>query len=90
MNREKALDRLEEINNNLTLLMREKKAIQDYIQEEENRLKSYNLKNWAYKLKNDEEFMKEHNRERSTKEIARIMNYSERQVQRFLKEKKND
>ena len=26
MNREKALDRLEEINNNLTLLMREKKG----------------------------------------------------------------
>ena len=33
------------------------------------------------------EFIKEHGRERTQKEVARIMNYSERQVSRFLNEK---
>lgn len=40
----------------------------------------------ARELKKDENFIKEYGRERTAKEIARIMNYSERQIQRFLKE----
>ena len=76
-----------EVNSQLTLYMKKKKALQEFIQEENKRLKEYtDPKLRAYSLKKDEEFIKLYGRERTTKEIARIMVYSERQVQRFLKE----
>lgn len=84
--KEQAIQELTKVNNNLTLLMKKKRALQDFIKSEEDRVSSTDPKARAWSLKNDEEFIKTHKRKRTSKEIARIMNYSERQVQRFLKE----
>ena len=82
-----AKEELKEVNSQLTLYMKKKKALQDFIEEENKRLKQYtDPKLRAYSLKKDEEFIKLYSRERTTKEIGRIMGYSERQIQRFLKE----
>ena len=90
MNREKAIEELKEVNNSLTLLMKKKRALQGYIQDENDRLKGIpNSRIQAWELKHDKEFIKEYGRERTTREIALIMNYSERQVNRFLKEKED-
>lgn len=84
---DEALIELKKVNNNLSLLMKQKKALQSFIQEESDLVKKeYSNKARALKLKKDVDFIKEHGRERTSKEIARIMGYSERQVQRFLKE----
>lgn len=81
-----AKEKLQEVNRQLTLYMKQKKALQDFIKEEDDRLKQYtNPILRAYALKKDEEFIKLYGRERTAKEIGRIMAYSERQVQRFLK-----
>ena len=86
MNVEKATERLREVNNGLTLLMKERRALQEYIKEENNRLKGIpSPEQYAKELKNDPEFIKLHGRERTSQEIAIKMNYSLRQVQRFLK-----
>lgn len=84
--KEQAIQELTKVNNNLTLLMKKKRALQDFIRNEEERLNNNTPRSRAWSLKNDEEFIKLHHRKRSNKEIARIMNYSERQVYRFLKE----
>lgn len=90
MNREKALEELEKVNNNLTLFMKQKAALQKYIEDENKRLQELTSNiNKAWNLKKDKKFIEEHGRERSTKEIARLMNYSERQIQRFLQNKKD-
>lgn len=82
-----AKEELKEVNSQLTLYMKKKKALQDFIEEENKRLKQFtDPKIRAYSLKKDEEFIKLYGRERTAKEIGRIMSYSERQVQRFLKE----
>ena len=82
-----AKEELKEVKSQLTLYMKKKKALQDFIEEENKRLKQYtDPKLRAYSLKKDEEFIKLYSRERTTKEIGRIMGYSERQIQRFLKE----
>ena len=86
--REEAIDELRVINNNLSLLRRERKALIDFIEEENNRIKQIsNNRTKAYELKKDKKFIEEHGRERTTEEIARIVNYSYRQVLRFLNEK---
>lgn len=90
MNREKALEELEKVNNNLSLFMKQKRALQKYIEDEDNRLKEKGSpESKAFKLKKDKKFIEEHGRERTAKEIARLMNYSERQIQRFLQNKKD-
>ena len=67
--------------------MKKKKALQEFINEEDKKLKQHtDPKLRAFTLKKDKEFINLYGRERTTKEIARIMNYSERQVQRYLKE----
>ena len=82
-----AKEELKEVNTQLTLYMKKKKALQEFIEEENKRLRQYtDPKLRAYSLKKDEEFIKLYGRERTAKEIGRIMSYSERQVQRFLKE----
>ena len=82
-----AKEELKEVNSQLTLYMKKKKALQDFIEEENKRLKQYtDPKLRAYSLKKDEEFIKLYGRERTAKEIGRIMSYSERQIQRYLKE----
>lgn len=83
MNREKAIKELKEVNNNLTFYMKKKHALQQFIQEED--INSPYLR--AYELRNDETFFKEHGRQRTSKEIGRLMGYSERQIRRFLQKK---
>ena len=86
MNIDKATEKLREVNNSLTLLMKEKRALQEYIQEETYRIQGeLTPEQRARDLKKDPEFIKLHGRERTSKEIAIKMNYSLRQVQRFLK-----
>lgn len=88
MNVEKATNELRRINNELTLLMGKKRALKKYLEEEELRLKGESgLSHKAWELKHDLKFIKEHGRERTVKEIARLIGYSERQVQRFLNKK---
>ena len=89
MDREKAIEELEIVNNNLTLFMKKKHALQKYIAEENARLGLISPRSKAIKLKNDKQFIEEHGRERTPKEIARLMNYSVRQIQRFLEDKKD-
>ena len=85
---ESAKEELREVNNCLSLYMKKKRALHTFIQEEEDRIKNLaSPRSRAWELKHDEDFIKEHGRERTMKEIARLMNYSERQVQRFLNEK---
>ena len=85
---EAAKEELREINNVLSCYMKKKRAIQNFIFEENDRVKSLsNPQVKAWELKHDIEFIKEHGRERTQEEVARMMNYSLRQVQRFLKEK---
>lgn len=85
---EKAKEELREVNNNLTLLMKKKRALQTFILDENDRLKKIaSPESKAWELKHDSEFIKEHGRERTIDEVARLMGYSNRQVQRFLTKK---
>ena len=78
------------MNNNLTLLMKKKKALQSFIKSEEDRLEGIDPRERAYLLLYDEEFIKLHHRKRKIKEIGQIMGYSERQINRLLQIKKED
>lgn len=85
---EKAKEELREVNNNLTLLMKKKRALQTFILEENDRLKKIaSPESKAWELKHDSEFIKEFGRERTIDEVARLMSYSPRQIQRFLTKK---
>lgn len=85
MDREEAIEELKEVNNKLTLLMKKKKALTSFIKEENERIEGADTpKQKAWRLKKDEEFIKEHGRERTDQEVADEMFYSLRQVQRFL------
>ena len=85
---EKAKEELREVNNNLTLLMKKKRALQTFILDENDRLKKIaSPESKAWELKHDSEFIKEHGRERTIDEVARLMGYSNRQVKRFLTKK---
>lgn len=85
---EKAKEELREINNNISLWMKKKRAVQNYIIEENERMKGIaSPKSKAWELKHDKDFIKEHGRERTQEEVAKLMNYSLKQIQRFLKEK---
>lgn len=85
---EKAKEELREVNNNLTLLMKKKRALQTFILDENDRLKKIaSPESKAWELKHDSEFIKEYGRERTIEEVARLMSYSPRQVQRFLTKK---
>ena len=87
MDREKAIDELKEVNNALTCLMDKKRALKRYIQNEDDRINGIpNPRLRSLELKKDNNFIKEHGRERTTREIAQILHYSERQINRFLKE----
>jgi vacuolar-type H+-ATPase subunit E/Vma4 len=84
------MQELIKVNNNLTLLMKKKKALQSFIKSEEDRLEGIDPRERAYLLLYDEEFIKLHHRKRKIKEIGQIMGYSERQVNRLLQIKKED
>lgn len=70
--------------------MKKKKALQIFIHQEEERLKGIDPREQAFNLYYDDDFFKKHGRKRKPKEIALIMNYSERQIRRFLDNKKED
>ena len=54
-----AKEELKEVNTQLTLYMKKKKALQDFIEEENKRLNQYtDPKTKAYSLKKDEEYIK--------------------------------
>lgn len=83
-----AKEELREINNVLSLYHKKRRALQSFIEEENNRLKGIASKEArAWELKHDSKFIADYGRERTSKEIARVMKYSERQVQRFLEKK---
>lgn len=83
-----AKNELRQVNNMLSLLMKKKKALQTFILEETERAKDIaSPKSKAWELKHDRAFIEEHGRERTQQEVARLMGYSLKQVQRFLKEK---
>lgn len=85
---ESAKEELREVNNCLSFYMKKKRALHTFIQDETDRMKRLaSPRSKAWELKYDELFIQEHGRERTIKEVARLMNYSERQVQRFLNEK---
>ena len=85
---EKAKEELREVNNNLTLLMKKKRALQTFILDENDRLKKIaSPESKAWELKHDSEFIKEFGRERTIEEVARLMSNSPRQIQRFLTNK---
>lgn len=85
---DKAKEELREINNIISCYMKKKRAVQNYILEENERMKNISSpESKAWELKHDTNFIEEHGRERTIEEVARLMGYSIRQVQRFLKEK---
>lgn len=84
------MQELIKVNNNLTLLMKKKKALQSFIKSEEDRIEGLDPVERAYQLLYDEEFIKLHHRKRKPKEIGQIMGYSERHINRILEIKKED
>lgn len=87
---EEAQKELRQVNNNLTLLMKSKRALKQFIEDEIDRIDGKpSPKSRAYELKKDKEFVSLYGRERTCKEIGRVMGYSERQIQRFLEEKED-
>ena len=82
-------NRLAEINNQITLLMKEKKAIQHFIEEETNRLIGVkSLKNQIFDLYNDPDFIQKNGRKRYYWEIGNIVGYSQSSIQRVFDEEK--
>lgn len=87
-NIDKAKEELQEVNSVLSCYMKKKRALQTYILEHNNESVNFgDLESRAWFLKHDPIFIKEHGRERTQEEVARLMGYSLRQTQRFLQEK---
>lgn len=84
------MQELIKVNNNLTLLMKKKKALQSFIKDEEDRIEGIDPRERAYQLQYDKDFIDRYKRPRKPKEIANIMSYSEKQIRRFLEIKKED
>lgn len=85
INLETQRNELQAINNQLTLLMKKKKAIQEYIQEETNRklgIKSVESK--ILELYNDPEFIEKNGRRRYYWEIGQIVGYSQSSIQQYF------
>lgn len=80
---------LQDINSQLTLLMKKKKAIQEYIKEETDKLSGIkSIENQILDLYNDSEFIKEHRRKRYYWEIGNIVGYSQSTIQQFFSNQK--
>ena len=77
------------INNQMTLYMKKKKALQYFIEQETNRLIGVkSLKEEIIDLYNDPKFIKEHGRKRYYWEIGNIVGYSQSSIQRIMNEEK--
>ena len=86
---EEAKENLQKINNQLTLLMKLKKATQDFIKEETDRkmgIKSVESK--ILDLYNDPEFIKQNGRRRYYWEIGNIVGYSQSSIQQYFSNQK--
>ena len=80
---------LQDINNQLTLLMKKKKAIQEYIQAETDRLKGVkSLEHTIMELYNDTDFIEKNGRRRYYWEIGQIVGYSQSTIQQFFSKQK--
>lgn len=80
---------LQEINNQLTLLMKKKKAIQEYLKEETDKMMGVKSKETLIlELYNDPEFIKKHGRRRYYWEIGNIVGYSQSAIQQFFSTQK--
>lgn len=89
MTLEEAQKKLAEINNTLTLYMKYKKATQEFIKQETDRLTGINsVEDRIIELYNDPDFIKEHGRRRYYFEIGNIVGYSQSSIQRFFDKQK--
>jgi hypothetical protein len=80
---------LQDINNQLTLLMKKKKAIQEYLKEETDRMMGIKSKEaQILELYNDPKFIKENGRRRYYWEIGNIVGYSQSAIQQFFSTQK--
>lgn len=86
---ETAKKELQQINNQLTLLMKKKKAYQDFIKEENDRLMGVkSMESRIFELYNDPEFIKQNGRRRYYWEIGNIIGYSQSTIQQFFSNQK--
>ena len=86
---ESAKEEIKAINNQMTLYMKKKKALQYFIEQETNRLIGVkSLKEEILDLYNDPKFIKEHGRKRYYWEIGNIVGYSQSSIQRIMNEEK--
>lgn len=86
---ESAKEEIKAINNQMTLYMKKKKALQYFIEQETNRLMGIkSLKEEIIDLYNDPKFIKEHGRKRYYWEIGNIVGYSQSSIQRIMNEEK--
>ena len=86
---ESAKEEIKAINNQMTLYMKKKKALQYFIEQETNRLIGVkSLKEEIIDLYNDPKFIKEHGRKRYYWEIGNIVGYSQSSIQRIMNEEK--
>lgn len=82
-------ERLIHVKNEIRLLVKEKKAIEHYIESENNCLVGLNgIKDRVYQLREDSEFIKKNGRKRYYWEIGNIVGYSERSIRRIFDEDK--
>ena len=86
---------IDEIDPQIELLYKEKRMYEEFIEKELHRLGKYNeVEKKIYELRNDYEYIKEHNgKKRTWWQIANMINYSERQCYRIYKKitgKRND
>ena len=89
INLEKAYKLLGEINSALTFYMKYKKATQDYIEQETNRLTGvYSVEDKILELYNDPEFIKKNGRRRYYFEIGNIVGYSTSTIQQYFSKQK--
>lgn len=86
---ESAKEEIKAINNQITLYMKKKKALQCFIEQETNRLMGVkSLKEEIIDLYNDPKFIKEYGRKRYYWEIGNIVGYSQSSIQRIMNEEK--
>ena len=80
---------ISEINNQLTFLMKKKKAAQEFIKEETDRLMGVkSVESKILELYNDPEFIKQNGRRRYYWEIGNIVGYSQSSIQQFFSNQK--
>lgn len=80
---------ISEINNQLTFLMKKKKAAQEFIKEETDRMMGVkSVENKILELYNDPEFIKKNGRRRYYWEIGNAVGYSQSSIQQYFSNQK--